>query len=63
MTVREMTELIGKTAELYVDSMMFRVQILDARTRFGATDVLITPDAGHGSGEKWVQLDRLSVIN
>lgn len=61
MTVREMYALINKSAGLHLDSLTIRVRILDVRTRFGISDVLVTPESG--SGQKWVQLDRLSVAN
>lgn len=59
MTVREMSALIGRSATLYVDNLAVAVTVMDARTRFGNVDVLVTPVAGHGI--KWVLVDTVSL--
>jgi len=60
MTVREMSALIGRTALLYAGDLAVQVTVMDARTRFGSVDVLVTPVAGHGI--RWVLLDTVSMI-
>lgn len=51
-TVREMQEKIGQTADYLHNGLAVRVNILDARVRFGEIDYLIEPVSGYG--EKWV---------
>ena len=42
---------------LQVDEFKIKVKIIDARIIFGRTESLVVPI--EGSGEKWVQTDRL----
>jgi hypothetical protein len=60
MTARELLALIDRTAMIRVEAFEIEVTVLDARTRFGATDVLVKPV--QGSGEKWVMLDRVALV-
>lgn len=47
----------GNTAVLVIDGLSVQVKILDTKQAFGRLDVLIAPVSG--SGQKWVQCDRL----
>lgn len=60
MTAREMAALIGREGGYRVGrDLQFEILVLDARTRFGSTDVLIGPKAGNGS--QWVALDSVTL--
>lgn len=48
---------VGNTAVLVMDGLMVSVTILDTKSVYGRLDVLIAPVSG--SGQKWVQCDRL----
>ena len=50
-TLAKEVEKHGKLGTISLDGMTIEVEITDARTRYGQTDYLITPVAGHGS--KW----------
>ena len=57
MTGRELAALIGTTGSYQPSrGLTFKVEVTDARMRFGTTDVLIVPVAG--SGSQWITLDR-----
>jgi len=58
MTALEMVSLLGKTGYVDTDDFTIEVTVIDARTRFGETDVLVRPVAGRG--EKWVRAYRFS---
>ena len=64
MTVNEMADLIG--AGFYKDTnggqtLVFPVQVLDARTLWGNVQVLITPrgDIPGRPGARWVSRDKV----
>lgn len=59
MTVQEMASYVGKRASLPFRQMVVDVEIHDVRENFGRIDVLVSPLMG--TGETWVQLDRLEV--
>ena len=46
---------------LQVDEFKIKVKIVDARIIFGRTESLVVPI--EGSGEKWVQTDRLLPVH
>lgn len=48
MSASEMSKMIGKMGQVDIGGMTFLVKIVDARTRWGKTDYLVTPKAGHG---------------
>jgi hypothetical protein len=60
MTGRELAGLIGRDAAYRVAGLTMAVRVVDARTRFGGVDVLISPVAG--SGEQWVQVDSVRMM-
>jgi hypothetical protein len=51
MTAAEMAQMIGKPGQLDVGGMTFLVKIIDVRERYGRTDYLVEPQAGHG--QQW----------
>ena len=57
----EINQLIGKYGRFSTEGMIFRVNILDARSSFGRTDLEITP--ADGSGSKWVSMERVSITS
>jgi len=63
MSMTEIIKSIGDRtgnkdiARINLDGLKVDVKILDVKQVFGRVDVLITPI--NGSGEKWVQADRL----
>lgn len=60
MTVTQLAAIVGKTAWMRpVPKLLFAVKILDARTRFGHTDYLVSPISG--SGETWVESTNISI--
>ena len=58
MTALEMIALIGKKGYVDAEDFTIEVEVIDARVRFGETDVLVRPVAGRG--EKWVREYRFS---
>jgi hypothetical protein len=60
MTGRELAAMIGQNATYRVGAMTVSVSVMDARTRFGNLDLLISPDAG--TGEQWVQSDSVTMV-
>jgi hypothetical protein len=54
MSAQWMSQFIGRQGCWKANKLEFIVTIVDARERFGTTDVLITPEAG--SGQRWVEL-------
>jgi hypothetical protein len=66
LSTREMAALIGKTGMFRTynqagdQPLTFPVDILDARNRYGTTDVLITPIGG--DGERWVESGSVVVV-
>lgn len=65
MTFNEMSNTIGKYATLSVKvgsgRFALRVEIVDARQRFGRIDVLVD-GLGSATGTVWVSLDTLTDI-
>lgn len=62
MTVKEMQGLIG--AGWFKDTnggdtLIFPVQVLDARVVWGNTQVLITPQGDAARGKRWVSRDKV----
>jgi hypothetical protein len=60
MSVRELSRLIGThplVSLLDFDNIRVRVEVLDVRTVFGRTDILVTPV--EGAGEAWISADRI----
>jgi hypothetical protein len=53
--------VVGNTAVLVMDGLMVSVTILDTKSVYGRLDVLIAPVSG--SGQKWVQAERLKGDN
>jgi hypothetical protein len=49
--------VVGNTAVLEMDGLNVSVRIINTKQAFGRLDVLIEPV--RGSGQKWVQCDRL----
>lgn len=49
----------GRTGTLEFDGLRIGVAIIDARTRFGHLDLLVTPLAG--TGTKWIEQHRVAV--
>ncbi len=60
-TAQELAQNIGKTALLRVagSSLMFEVEIVDARQRYGNLDYKVKPATGEG--EQWHQADSMKV--
>lgn len=64
MEISEMVKLVGhKTGNkeiglYYSDGLSIEVKLIDAKQVFGRIDVKISPVSG--SGDKWVQLDKIS---
>ena len=56
-TAGEMKAHVGKIADMPVGDLRVTVKILDARERWGRTDVLVTPL--RGEGQTWKALDSL----
>lgn len=52
ITVKEMSDKIGQSADYLTNGIAVRVIVRDARVRFGEIDYLIAPVSGYG--EKWV---------
>lgn len=50
----DLHQSVGKRGHYWHKQAYFEVEVLDARQRWGVTDVLVTPVAGHGSF--WVEL-------
>jgi hypothetical protein len=60
-TANGMYPTIGQVGDLYVGGLAelrFTVRVVDARQRFGRTDVLVTPLAG--DGQAWKSLDSVT---
>ena len=66
MSVSELIKLIGhKTgnrdiALLNLDGLLVEVKLMDVKQVFGRVDVLVTPVKG--SGQKWIQADKLQEV-
>lgn len=60
-TAQELAQNIGKTALLSVagSSLVFEVEIVDARQRYGNLDYKVKPV--QGTGEAWHQADGMKV--
>ncbi len=62
MSTKESQVLIGRCGQFKVPvkgDLSMTVTILDVRTNFGRTDVLIQPDSGKGGA--WVSLDAVTL--
>jgi hypothetical protein len=57
MPASAMSKMIGKTVQLDIGGMTFLVKIVDARSRWGKTDYLVTPKSGHG--QTWKSEDSI----
>ncbi len=53
MTARELTELLDRTGTIDLDGLAVQIRVLDARIRFGETDLQVSPVAG--SGTRWAR--------
>ena len=67
MTVREMSEVVGRMCSLEVvlgGSMRGRVfaEIADVRESYGRTDYLVRVLPVAGEGEAWVSAERVTVL-
>ena len=66
MTVREMSEVVGKTCSVAVvlGSVRGRIfaEIADVRESYGRTDYLIRVLPVAGEGEAWVSAERVTVL-
>jgi hypothetical protein len=60
MSVAEMAQVIGKVADLRIESFQIKIRILDVKVSYGNTRYLVKPVAG--SGEAWVDESRVSKI-
>jgi hypothetical protein len=60
MSVAEMARVIGKIADLRIESFQVQINILDVKVSYGNTRYLVKPVAG--SGEAWVDESRVSKI-
>ena len=61
-TAQELAQNIGKRALLSVagSSLVFEVEIVDARQRYGNLDYKVKPV--RGSGEAWHQADGMKIV-
>lgn len=61
-TAQELAQNIGKRALLSVagSSLVFEVEIVDARQRYGNLDYKVKPVGG--SGEAWHQADGMKIV-
>ena len=57
MLNREHLELIGKTANYFINEMIFEVKVIDVRNAYGRIDYKVLPIAGCNS--KWVSEDSI----
>lgn len=57
--VNELSQAIGKIANIDQGGLSVDVKILDAKQSYGTTRYLVTPMAG--SGEIWVNADRVTI--
>lgn len=60
MTILEMAALIGSKGLLSMEGMKVRIIINNVKKSYGNINVLVTPVDGYG--EKWVSLDRITVL-
>ena len=63
MTARDMAQLLDARVSYRVPGtdLLVHGAIADVRTRFGAVDVLFTPEAG--SGTKWMSRDSVTLLD
>jgi uncharacterized protein YfiM (DUF2279 family) len=61
-TAQELAQNVGKRALLSVagSSLVFEVEIVDARQRYGNLDYKVKPV--RGSGEAWHQADGMKIV-
>lgn len=62
MNAKQMAIGIGKRVNYRVNGMLFEVKIMDVRTVWNRTDILIQPVSG-GSGMKWVSFESCEAIS
>lgn len=53
---KELAVLIGKTITISIEKLNIEVNVNDARSHFGRTEVLVNPVSG--SGEQWIDIKR-----
>jgi hypothetical protein len=58
-TATTMAPMIDRLGHLVVGELDIEVKILDVRERFGRTDYLVAPVAGHG--QQWKSADSVRI--
>lgn len=60
MTYSELKQMIGQQFIVTFEHVQVNCTVLDGRSSFGRTDILVTPISGNG--QQWVSLDRIKEI-
>lgn len=60
MSVKDQAARIGTRAMYSVGELVIEVEILDIRSNFGRTDVLVRPVSG--TGQAWVSDDKVRAL-
>lgn len=59
-TAATMLPALGSEVDVRIESLRIRCRVLDARSVWGRTDLLVAPLAG--DGEQWVSSDRCRYV-
>lgn len=55
----DLTTYVGRKGTINMDGLSVGIEVKEARVRFGHLDLLVTPLIG--SGERWIESQRLSL--
>ena len=63
MTVKEMNQAIGQEIGVRLGDFVVRMTIIDIKQAYGRVRFLVEPDLAWGSGQQWVEIDRLQKVS